>query len=315
MNKYIKKIIGLLLSLTLLFSTVSTVMANNGISVTINGQQVAFDVPPQIINNRTMVPLRAIFEALNATVDWDDETQTITSTKGNTTMRLTINDSTMYVNETSVALDSPACLVDDRTLVPIRAISEAFDMNVDWNEEKNEVSITPQYYSGSASFIKYNSQIYESVTEVSGWYPNHISYQYNTDTYEMYGDDFLLLLSDYSFNKGTGNSFTNGGMEWDLYADNYSLDRDRDYISMTEQLRWATITYNNKKFTGITAKDYLNQNLKNGDVGIWNGVRFAIDQYGSIYYNFNDLANYFGISRTFYVEQSENNTYIVITEN
>lgn len=73
-----------------------------------------------------MVPLRAIFEALGATVDWNDATQTVTSTKGNTTISLTINNPTMYVNGTSVALDSPACLVGARTLVPVRAISEAF---------------------------------------------------------------------------------------------------------------------------------------------------------------------------------------------
>lgn len=138
----LRKTIGLLLSLSLLCSSAYTVMANDYIKVTIDGQQIAFDVTPQLINNRTMVPLRAIFEALNATVDWNNETQTVTSTKDDTTIQLTINNPTMYVNGTPITLDSPACLINDRTLVPVRAISEAFKTNVDWDGNNSIVKIT-----------------------------------------------------------------------------------------------------------------------------------------------------------------------------
>ena len=137
-----KRIITILLAMLILVSAITPVMANDNITVKIDGKKIAFDVQPQLINNRTMVPLRAIFEALGATVDWNDATQTVTSTKGATTISLTINNPTMYVNGTSVALDSPACLVGARTLVPVRAISEAFGTKVEWDDSTSTVNIT-----------------------------------------------------------------------------------------------------------------------------------------------------------------------------
>ncbi len=139
--KRTKKCILLLTALMMVcIISVIPVMAND-IIVKIDGQQIAFDVPPRLINDRTMVPLRAIFEALGASVNWNNDTETVTSTKDQTTIQLTINSPTMYVNGSAVTLDSPACLVDDRTLVPVRAISEAFGTTVNWIENENTVSI------------------------------------------------------------------------------------------------------------------------------------------------------------------------------
>ena len=121
--KKIRKVLCLLLTVLLMVSAITPVMASDTIKVKVGGELIKFDVLPQIINDRTMVPLRAIFEALGATVNWNGETQTVTSTKGDTTISLTINNPTMYVNGESVTLDSPACLVDGRTLVPLRAVS------------------------------------------------------------------------------------------------------------------------------------------------------------------------------------------------
>lgn len=132
-----------IVSATVFFSAATfSVTAKENITVTLNGQILSFDVPPQIINDRTMVPLRAIFEALGASVDWDEGTKTVTSSKDGTTITLTIDSNTMYVNGNAVALDSPACIIDGRTLVPVRAISEAYNTNVDWNGDTRTVTIT-----------------------------------------------------------------------------------------------------------------------------------------------------------------------------
>lgn len=141
-----KKVFSFILCFSIVFTvlsgvcTVSAATVNN-ITVTINGRNIEFDVPPQLINDRTMVPLRAIFEALEATVDWDNETKTVTSKRDDTTISLTINNPTMYVNGKAIMLDSPACLINDRTLVPVRAISEAFKARVYWNNEAHTVAI------------------------------------------------------------------------------------------------------------------------------------------------------------------------------
>ena len=137
-----KKFISIILSLVLLLSSIQVVFANNDITVKIDGQQIAFDVPPQLINGRTMVPLRAIFESLGATVEWNNNTQTVTSARGNTIISLTIDNTTMYVNGVAKPLDTPACLISGRTLVPVRAISEAFGCDVQWDGTNNSVIIT-----------------------------------------------------------------------------------------------------------------------------------------------------------------------------
>ena len=139
--KSIKKLLCTFLTMLLLVSAITPVIADNNIKVRLGGELIKFDVQPQLINNRTMVPLRAIFEALGATVDWNGDTQTVTSTKDKTTISLTINNPTMYVNGAAVTLDSPACLVGGRTLVPVRAISEAFGVEVKWEESTTTVEL------------------------------------------------------------------------------------------------------------------------------------------------------------------------------
>ena len=137
-----KKCIGVILIVLLLVSSIHPVMANDGIKVEIDGQQIMFDVPPMLINGRTMVPLRTIFEALGASVVWNDASQSVISTKGDVTVSLTINSSTMYVNKTEVILDSPPCIINGRTLVPVRAVSEAFGTSVKWIDKENSVVIS-----------------------------------------------------------------------------------------------------------------------------------------------------------------------------
>lgn len=108
----------------------------------VNDTVTKLDVPAQIINDRTMVPLRAIFEALDATVEWDAATRTITGKKGDTTVVLVVDNTEMKVNDAVKTLDTPAQIVNDRTLVPARAISEALGADVQWDDATRTVVIT-----------------------------------------------------------------------------------------------------------------------------------------------------------------------------
>ncbi len=120
--------------------TIIMLQINNKIMF-VNDDQIELDVPAQLINSRTMVPMRAIFEALSATVEWDNDTETATAERAGVVIKITINSNTMYVGEETVELDVPAQLVDDRTLVPVRAISEAFGCAVTWDEATETVII------------------------------------------------------------------------------------------------------------------------------------------------------------------------------
>lgn len=112
------------------------------IIVTIDGVQVKFpDQKPVVISDRTLVPLRAIFEALGAVVSWDNDTNTAMAVKGETYVFVQIDNEKLIKNDETVILDVPAQLINDRTMVPVRAIAEAFECTVDWVEENLEVVV------------------------------------------------------------------------------------------------------------------------------------------------------------------------------
>lgn len=112
------------------------------IKVTLNGNAITFDQPPVIKDDRTLVPVRAIFEALGAEVRWDGDTQTVLSQKGATLVQLKIGSNIMTVNGRDIALDVPAQIINDRTLVPVRAIAEAYGCSVDWDGATKTVIIS-----------------------------------------------------------------------------------------------------------------------------------------------------------------------------
>lgn len=138
-----KKFLFTLLTFVLLFLITPNVYAKE-ISVTIDGTLVSFDQPPIIENGRTLVPLRAIFEALGADVIWDGDSRTAFSTKDNTSISITIGSNTLYKNNQPIILDVPAKILNGRTLVPVRAIAESFGCEVKWDGENNHVKILTQ---------------------------------------------------------------------------------------------------------------------------------------------------------------------------
>ncbi len=113
----------------------------DGITVILNGKKLEFDVEPIIINGRTMVPMRVIFEALGAKVNWDDAAQSAIGITKNTTVKITIEKDYLLKNDNIVILDSPAVIISGRTLVPVRAIAESLDCKVEWYSKTKTVEI------------------------------------------------------------------------------------------------------------------------------------------------------------------------------
>jgi len=103
-----------------------------GITVYLNGEKLYFDVQPQIINGRTMVPMRKIFEELGTVVGWNNNTQTAIATTKDDIIRISIGGINMSCNGEQKLLDSPAVVISGRTLVPVRAIAESLKCDVDW---------------------------------------------------------------------------------------------------------------------------------------------------------------------------------------
>lgn len=113
-------------------------------AVYLNGTQMTFDAEPFIENDRTLVPVRAIFEACGANVAWDQDTLTVIGTKnvtneeGNSdlsTVVLQIDNTTAFVDGELVELEVPAKVVQDRTFVPLRFIADSLGADVNWDQE------------------------------------------------------------------------------------------------------------------------------------------------------------------------------------
>ncbi len=122
--------------------------ASADIAVNLDGQPLATSTAPVQMNGRTLVPLRDIFEALGAQVNWNAAAQTILATRGTTQIGLAINNRTASVNGAPVMLDQAATLINGRTFVPLRFVAEATGAKVDWNGAMQTVSIhTPQAIS------------------------------------------------------------------------------------------------------------------------------------------------------------------------
>jgi len=111
------------------------------IKVIVNGAELSFDQPPIIEDGRTLVPLRIIFEALGAEVDWEQTTQTITATKDDITITLRIGSDILVKSGEEIKLDVPPKIISNRTLVPARAVAESFGAEVVWDQTAMTVKI------------------------------------------------------------------------------------------------------------------------------------------------------------------------------
>ncbi len=120
----------------------STGVNDGTVTVKLDGEKIKFDQTPIIKEGRTLVPMRAIFEAFGADIYWDDATKTVTSNFNGITVTLKIGSNVLKVNDKEITLDVPAEILNGRTIVPVRAISEAFECNVDWDDATKTVLIT-----------------------------------------------------------------------------------------------------------------------------------------------------------------------------
>lgn len=111
-------------------------------SLTVNGQPIGLPQPPFIEQGQTMVPIRPIFEGLQAQVDYDAASRTITATRPGVTLALTLNGSLAYKNGESLPLDFPALEYQGTAFVPLRFVSEALGADVDWQEADQTILIT-----------------------------------------------------------------------------------------------------------------------------------------------------------------------------
>ena len=112
------------------------------VTIEINGETMKIeDMPPVILEDRTLVPARAVFETMGAEVAWNADTKEVYIKKQSDVVILKIDDEIGIKNGIAFKMDVPAKIVNDRTMIPVRAVSEAFGWEVGWDNKTRRVSI------------------------------------------------------------------------------------------------------------------------------------------------------------------------------
>ena len=138
-----KKIFMTILAALMLTANITALAEGNSPSVYLNGTKMTFETEPFIdeASERTLVPMRDIFDAVGAVVQWDETTKTVIAVKGNSFVTLQIGSPKAFINSESHTLDVNAVIKDDKTFVPLRFVSEALGAEIEWDNDNYAVKI------------------------------------------------------------------------------------------------------------------------------------------------------------------------------
>ncbi len=139
--------------LTMATSAEATNVRTVRIPIISNGKVLQTDTSPIMVNNRILVPFRAIAQSTGANVFWNANTKQVTVQKNKKVIFLTVQSSTATINDQTVTLDAPPIIYKGRTLVPIRFIAEALDANVQWTGKEVRLSWSTLQTSAGAVYV------------------------------------------------------------------------------------------------------------------------------------------------------------------
>lgn len=168
-----KKIFNaIILSAAVMLAFGISAAAEEDIKVEVNKAQIEFDTPPVIKNERTLIPVRAVAEEMGLEVDWDDSIKTAYVRSEDTEVSLTIGSNIITINDDEQEMDIAPEIINERTLLPIRFIAEAFDAKVDWIQETQTVVIdSPEKkllfngtFKDGEMFYHYSDDYFEDVS-------------------------------------------------------------------------------------------------------------------------------------------------------
>ena len=185
-----KKIITFLITLSMLLScAIIPAHASDNITVELNGREIYFDQPPIIQDDRTLVPMRAIFEAMGCEVEWYDGVIEVYQ-DNECIMILWIDDTEMWTLEREFfTIDVPPQIFNDRTLVPVRVISESMGADVEWNGYTQTVSITYQTNDTNNSNCNHTNTYEVCMIDLR-------TFEQATDTYHQLIDVMHVICED-----------------------------------------------------------------------------------------------------------------------
>ena len=243
--------------LALILTPTLNTFASETVNVYLDNELIQFDVHPQIINGRTMVPMRAIFEKLGMNIKWNEETHTVIATKYGVFIELPINSTIVYRNTIEHTIDVSAQLVNGRTLVPVRFVSELAGANVNWDEQTNSVYINS---TNNIHHLAWNDK-YEYWGEIENEEANGYGALYNISdgTIRQIGKYVNSNIVDGKNYYENGEIFTGNYVNGTRSYGKYYYDNGDSYIGeFSNGQRHGNGTYYYKN------GNYLNVNWENG---------------------------------------------------
>lgn len=263
-----KKLISFIFTFIIAMSMTS-VMAEDEIGVILDGKKLEFDQNPVIKNDRTLVPFRGILEAMGATVDWNGDTKTVMAKRGDVEIKLVIDNKVMYKNNTAITLDVAPQVINDRTMVPARAVSESFSAKVGWDGKTKTVIISTddiinkavdyinnadEYHAVQTVSYILDSYEYKNVNELSFDNKNKILYEASI----VHQNNVKIHENIFVANPDKGYSIQNGKVNEYQYNGNW---KDMDFIGQENYFEF--IEENDKyriyKYSGTYELFYINK--------------------------------------------------------
>lgn len=222
--------------------------------MTVDGTDRAIDegrgTTPVIRDNRTLLPIRAVAEAMGASVTWENESRTTALAKGDAVILLAIESNIAYINEEKQTLDTSPIILNDRTMLPIRFIAESLGYDVEWNGETQTIKMTkinPTQDNAPTDKITDTSKgksivVYFSQTGTTKPFAENIAKITNSDIYEIkaavpYTDDDI----NYNNNNSRANREQNdSAARPEIAGDTIDLSQ-YDTVYIGYPIWWGTI--------------------------------------------------------------------------
>ncbi len=165
-----KKKVAMLLAAAVIMSAMPvSAQEYTKVNLLVDGESVVTDQSAVIVDSRTLVPVRVIAEKLGSKVDWDANTKTVTFTYGDTTAAFEINGKVLKVTKDGVSaelpIDVPATIINSRTMVPVRFLSENLGYKVDWDAQTKTVNVTSASATASDETASGSAAQYEGMAD------------------------------------------------------------------------------------------------------------------------------------------------------
>ena len=223
-----KKFLSLMLALTIVFSLAGIASAAQEIKIMVGGEILEPMVAPAITNGRVMLPVRDVFESIDARVSYDSSTRTVTAVRKGVTVQFVIDSNIMKINGIEKEIDVPATIVNGRTLVPLRACAEAFDLDVTWNQNtrtarvKKAVSLIVESTSPNSQYV--HRYTYDENGNETSW-TNSV----NDSTVYEYTEDGKMLYRESKNSSHTNWVRRNYDIHGNLIYDEQGSAKNEDF--------------------------------------------------------------------------------------